>query len=222
MRQPGGTLAPIPVEFLKPPHFSGRCLDDDGPDFGGFVAELLLILGGVRSGKSRWAERLAAARPPVTYLATAQAGDDEMARRIAQHRQRRPADWQTVEEPWDAAAAVARHRQDGSLLLECLSLWLTNRLVGLPDRAAEGDAEIRAAGTELLAAIHDAVGRVIVVSSEVGCGIMPVNDLARRFADLLGEANQQLADVASEVLVCVAGIPVRIKPGADGNLLSAD
>jgi adenosylcobinamide kinase/adenosylcobinamide-phosphate guanylyltransferase len=213
---------PIPVEFLKPPHFPGRCLDDDGPDCGGSVAELLLILGGVRSGKSRWAERRAAGRPPVTYLAAAQAGDDEMARRIAQHRQRRPADWRTVEEPWDAAAAIARHQQEGTLLLECLSLWLTNRLVGLPDRPPDSDAGIRAASAELLAAIAGAVGRVIVVSSEVGCGIVPVNALARRFADLLGEANQQLAAAASDVFVCVAGIPVRIKPGADGNLLSAD
>lgn len=186
------------------------------------MAELLLILGGVRSGKSRWAERLAAAHPPVTYLATAQPGDGEMAQRIELHRQRRPADWLTVEEPWEVAAAIARHDRAGSLLVDCLSLWLTNRLVGLPTRDAESDADIRLACGELLVASRAAAGRVIVVSSEVGCGLLPINALARRFADLLGEANQQLAAAAVEVYCCVAGIPVRLKPGTDGNMLTAD
>jgi adenosylcobinamide kinase/adenosylcobinamide-phosphate guanylyltransferase len=172
------------------------------------VAELVLVLGGVRSGKSRLAESLAAVCPPVTYLATATAGDEEMARRIAAHRQRRPVDWQTIEEPWNVPEVVARH-QGGGLLLECLTLWLTNLLVGQPPR---DDASIRAAFGELSDAVRRAAGRVVIVSNEVGCGIIPANELARRFGDLLGEANQQLAGMANAVYWCVAGIAVRIKP----------
>jgi adenosyl cobinamide kinase/adenosyl cobinamide phosphate guanylyltransferase len=175
------------------------------------VAQLVLVLGGVRSGKSRQAEALAAARPPVTYLATAQGGDEEMARRIALHRQRRPADWQTLEEPWHVPLAIARHTTDGSLLLECLTLWLTNLLVGIPGRPALDDEAIRRMLADLLGVVHSATGRVIVVSNETGCGIVPANPLARRFSDLLGEANQQLAAAAGEVYWCVAGIPQRIK-----------
>jgi adenosylcobinamide kinase / adenosylcobinamide-phosphate guanylyltransferase len=175
------------------------------------VGELVLVLGGVRSGKSRFAESLAAAGPPVTYLATAMAGDTEMANRIAQHRQRRPASWQTIEEPWDGTSAIARH-VGGTLLLECVGLWLTNLLVGMPGHAAMDDPGVRALVDALGQATRTASGRVIVVSNETGCGIMPINALARRFGDLLGEANQQLAALADEVYWCVAGIPLRIKP----------
>lgn len=175
------------------------------------MAELVLVLGGVRSGKSRLAESLAALVPPVTYLAAATAGDAEMAERIARHRQRRPASWQTIEEPWDVATSVARHG-GGCLLLECVSLWLTNLLMGMPGRAALDDPPIRTRVAELGQAAKTATGRVIVVSNETGCGIMPANALARRFGDLLGEANQQLAALADEVYWCVAGIPLQIKP----------
>jgi adenosylcobinamide kinase/adenosylcobinamide-phosphate guanylyltransferase len=176
------------------------------------MAQLALVTGGVRSGKSRWAERLAAACPPVTYLATAQAGDPEMARRIAQHQQRRASlGWQTVEEPWDAAAAIRAQGTGGCVLLECLTLWLTNRLLGLPGRPAQEEADIRDAVADLVAAANTVAARVVVVSNETGCGIMPANDLARRFSDLLGEANQALATAATEVYWCVAGIPVRVK-----------
>jgi adenosylcobinamide kinase / adenosylcobinamide-phosphate guanylyltransferase len=171
------------------------------------MARLTLVLGGVRSGKSRWAERLAERNAPVTYLATAQAGDAEMAARIAAHRERRPASWRTIEEPWDVAAVVARHGE-GCLLLECVPLWLTNRLGGCTD------AMIRSQVAELIEAVGRAAGRVIAVSNETGCGIMPVNALARRFGDLLGEANQHLAAAAADVCWCVAGIPVCIKGDA--------
>jgi adenosyl cobinamide kinase/adenosyl cobinamide phosphate guanylyltransferase len=174
------------------------------------VGELALVLGGVRSGKSRWAEQLAASRPPVTYLATAQAGDEEMARRIAEHKKRRPGEWQTVEEPWDLPGVVRRHR-DGSLLIECLTLWLSNMLVGIAGQTALDDNRVRTVAGDLLTAIGEASGRIIVVSSEVGSGIVPANTLARRFADLLGETNQRLAALATEVYLCVAGIPVPIK-----------
>lgn len=174
------------------------------------MAMLTLVLGGVRSGKSRLAESLAAAAPSVTYLATAQAGDEEMARRIAAHRERRPFTWHTVEEAWDVSGVVARSGNE-CLLLECLPLWLTNLLVGLPERPALDDAAIRTEVGRLIEATRTAPGQVIVVSSEVGCGIMPVNALARRFGDLLGETNQRLAAEAADVYWCVAGMPLRIK-----------
>src|SRR5262249_34393018 len=141
--------------FLKSPRFARRWLEDDGPDRGGSVAELVLVLGGVRSGKSRLAESLAAAAPPVTYVATATALDSEMTERIARHRQRRPVAWQTVEEPWDIAAVLARH-QAGCLLLECLNLWITNLLVGVADRPALDDSATRAMVSELVKAVGGA------------------------------------------------------------------
>ncbi|HMC64548.1 MAG TPA: bifunctional adenosylcobinamide kinase/adenosylcobinamide-phosphate guanylyltransferase [Gemmataceae bacterium] len=178
------------------------------------MGQLTLVLGGVRSGKSRHAEALAARSPPVTYLATAQAGDDEMARRIAVHRQRRQRDnasWRTVEEPWEIAVALAAHGSAGCTLIECATLWLSNLLGGLPGRPPCSDEEILAEVDKLVVAVRDVAGRVIVVSNETGCGIMPANALARRFGDLLGETNQRLAEAADEVFWCVAGIPVRVK-----------
>jgi adenosylcobinamide kinase / adenosylcobinamide-phosphate guanylyltransferase len=183
------------------------------------VAALSLVLGGTRSGKSRFAEQRAAAYPPVVYLATGFAGDAEMASRIALHRERRSSfdpPWETNEEPWDIAAAVADQSAAGCVLIEDLGLWLTNLLVGLPGRPACDDGAMRAACTCLVEAIKAAKGRVIVVSLEVGCGIVPVNALARRFADLLGEANQRLAEAADEVYWCVAGIPVALKTPGGG------
>jgi adenosylcobinamide kinase/adenosylcobinamide-phosphate guanylyltransferase len=182
------------------------------------MAVLTLVLGGMRSGKSRFAEGLARAEPRVIYLATARAGDSEMMDRIAVHRQRRPSSWRTIEEPWDVAAALAalarpseRQGPDPCILLECLSLWLTNLLVGLPGRPGLDDTAIAGQVDELLEAVRAGAGRVIVVSSEVGCGLLPANALARRFGDLLGEANQRLAAEATDVHACLAGIPVRIK-----------
>jgi adenosylcobinamide kinase/adenosylcobinamide-phosphate guanylyltransferase len=175
------------------------------------VAQLTLVLGGVRSGKSRFAERLAAEHPPVTYLATARPGDPEFAARIARHRERRPPEWRTIEEPWHVARTVTLHAAAGCLLVECLPLWLTNCLVGLPGNDPRDDAAIIAEVEALATAGREAVGRIVVVSGEVGCGILPANALARRFADVLGEANQRLAAAADEVYLCTAGIAVRIK-----------
>jgi adenosylcobinamide kinase/adenosylcobinamide-phosphate guanylyltransferase len=182
------------------------------------MAALTLVIGGVRSGKSRFAEGLALAHPRVTYLATARAEDAEMAGRIAVHRQRRarqaPA-WRTVEEPWDLAGALAAARDSEGpapwVLVECLPLWLTSLLLGLPGRPALDDAAVAGRVDAVLEVIRAGAGGVIVVSSEVGCGLLPANALARRFGDLLGEANQRLAAAADEVYVCLAGIPVRLK-----------
>jgi adenosylcobinamide kinase/adenosylcobinamide-phosphate guanylyltransferase len=175
------------------------------------MARLTLILGGVRSGKSRFAEEMAAAAPPVTYLATALAGDPELAERIARHRQRRSPDWRTIEEPWNVVSAVAEPLRDGSVVLECLTLWLTNLMVGLPERPALEPADILAEVDALIAAAQAGSGRLIVVSNEVGCGVIPANDLGRRFVDVLGEANQKLASAADEVFACWAGIPHKLK-----------
>lgn len=178
------------------------------------MAHLTLILGGVRSGKSGLAEKLAATYSPVTYLATAQAGDAEMAERIARHRRRRaqmPTPWHTVEEPWYVGEAIETHGGAGCILVECLTLWLTNLLVGLPERAAQEDERVRASVTNLAEVAQRVPARVIVVSNETGCGIMPMNALARRFGDLLGESNQCLAAAAAEVYGCLAGIPLRVK-----------
>jgi len=183
------------------------------------MGQLTLIVGGVRSGKSRLAEQLAAAAPPVTYVATAQAGDEEMARRIARHRQRRPADWTTVEEPWDLPRALADLDQPdagqggtpGTVLVDCLTMWLTNLVVGLPGRPGREDVDILAEVDALAEAVRQTRAGVVVVSHEVGCGILPANALARRFGDVLGEANQRLAAAAGAVYACVVGIPVRLK-----------
>jgi adenosylcobinamide kinase/adenosylcobinamide-phosphate guanylyltransferase len=168
----------------------------------------------MRSGKSRFAEELARAAPLVTYLATAVAGDAELGRRISLHRERRaqyrPA-WQCVEEPWHVVDAVRAHALRGSLLLECLTFWISNLLLGSSERSGLSDEEILAQVDALAEVSRAASGRVIVVSSEVGCGIIPESALARRFGDLLGEANQLLAAAAGEVHLCIAGIPLRIK-----------
>jgi adenosylcobinamide kinase/adenosylcobinamide-phosphate guanylyltransferase len=181
------------------------------------MAQLTLILGGARSGKSRFAEQLAGGLPPVTYLATAlpwPGGDPEMEERIARHRQRRAErvpPWQTVEEPWEVATAVTAHGRAGCVLVECLTLWVTNLLLGIPGRPPLSDAEVLGEVTAVAEAGQAAAARVLVVSSEVGCGIVPENALARRFRDVLGEANQRLAAAAAEVYGCLAGIPLRWK-----------
>lgn len=178
------------------------------------MAELTLVLGGMRSGKSRFAEELARASPSVTYLATAVPGDAEMSRRIALHQERRaryrPA-WQCVEEPWHVVEAVRAHALGGCLVLECLTLWISNLLLGLSGGSGLLDEEILARVDALAEVSRTVAGRVIIVSNEVGCGIIPDNALARRFGDLLGEANQRVAAAAVEVHVCMAGIPWRIK-----------
>jgi adenosylcobinamide kinase/adenosylcobinamide-phosphate guanylyltransferase len=181
------------------------------------MSQLTLIIGGARSGKSRFAEELAGASPPVTYVATAAPADDaEMAERIARHRQRRAArvpPWRTVEEAWHVAEAVVAHGQAGCVLVECLTLWLTGLLLGVPGKAGLADAEVLEAVSLLAETGRRVPARVLVVSNEVGCGIVPENALARRFADVLGEANQRLAAAADEVYACLAGIPRRVKPG---------
>ena len=166
-----------------------------------------LILGGARSGKSRLAERMAVdSGLPVTCIATAQALDDEMRARIAHHQARRPADWALVEEPLALAGTLARHAAaDRCLLVDCLTLWLTNLLMqGDPARlATERDALL-----EGLAALP---GRLILVGNETGMGVVPLGELTRRYVDEAGWLHQALAMRADRVLLTVAGLPLALK-----------
>jgi adenosylcobinamide kinase/adenosylcobinamide-phosphate guanylyltransferase len=170
------------------------------------AAEVTLVLGGARSGKSRHAEGLVTARPqPWTYLATAEAWDDEMRARIARHREDRgTAGWTTVEEPLDLPGALRRHAVPGAaVLVDCLTLWLSN-LLG-------AGRDVDAAGTDLLAALDEAAGAVVLVSNEVGQGIVPDNALARAFRDHAGRLHQRVAARAERVVFVVAGLPMALK-----------
>ena len=166
-----------------------------------------LILGGVRSGKSRLAERLAHdSALPVTYVATAHAGDEEMRQRIAAHQRRRPPDWRLIEEPIALAGVIARaSAPDRCLLVECLTLWLTNLLMkndetGLSDETAA-----------LLNAVATAPGELILVGNETNLGVSPLDALTRRFCDLAGTLHQDLAARCDRVILTVAGLPLTVK-----------
>ncbi len=166
-----------------------------------------LILGGVRSGKSRYAGELArlAARP-VTLIATASAQDEEMAARIAAHRVNRPSDWTVIEEPTHLAAALRASASPTRLVIvDCLTLWLSNLLCG-----ADG-AALRRESVSLLETLASLPGDCVLVANEVGFGIIPVNALARRFADEAGTLHQQLGALCDRVVLMVAGLPVAVK-----------
>ena len=166
------------------------------------LPKLTLILGGARSGKSRLAERLAVTSGlPRAYIATAEIWDAEMASRVALHKTGRGAGWATFEAPRDIAAALAQAQ--GVVLIDCATLWLTNVMLGGGDIKAETEA--------LIAAISAFSGPVIVVSNEVGWGIVPDNRLARDFRDEQGRLNQRLAEVADLVAGVMAGLPMVLK-----------
>jgi adenosylcobinamide kinase/adenosylcobinamide-phosphate guanylyltransferase len=165
-----------------------------------------LILGGARSGKSAFAQRRATASGlDVVYLATAQAGDAEMAERIAHHRAARPGDWGLVEEPLALAAALRAHAAPNRcLLVDCLTLWLSNLL-------AAGDDALAAETQALLTALPALPGHVLLVSNEVGQGIVPANPLARRFRDEAGYLHQAVAQCCDRVSFVIAGLPLTLK-----------
>jgi adenosylcobinamide kinase/adenosylcobinamide-phosphate guanylyltransferase len=166
-----------------------------------------LILGGARSGKSRLAERLAArSSRPVVYVATAEAGDGEMVARIAEHQARRPPQWRLVEQPLALAAALqAQAAADRCLLVDCLTLWLGN-LLCRSDPALL--ARERAALLEVLPALP---GELILVSNEVGLGVVPANELGRRFVDEAGRLHQAIAGLCDRVVFMAAGLPLVMK-----------
>jgi adenosylcobinamide kinase/adenosylcobinamide-phosphate guanylyltransferase len=173
---------------------------------------LTLILGGARSGKSRLAQRLAEPAGRVCYIATYQSGDDpEMAARIERHRAERPGNWLTIEEPLALADAVesAANRAD-TVLVDCLTIWLSNLLWEHRDRVTPEVAEmVRSQIRRIAAAVPPR--RVIVVSNELGCGIVPESAVARAFRDIHGLMNQWMAEAADEVILTVAGLPLYLK-----------
>ena len=168
---------------------------------------LELILGGARSGKSRLAERLAAESGlAVTYIATSQALDGEMTERIAHHRERRPAHWALVEEPLQLARVLCEQAAaERCLLIDCLTLWLTNLLM-LDDPARL--AEERDA---LLECLDGLPGRVLLVSNETGLGVVPLGELTRRYVDEAGWLHQAVAERAQRVTFMIAGLPMTLK-----------
>ncbi|KMW57974.1 Adenosylcobinamide-phosphate guanylyltransferase [Candidatus Rhodobacter oscarellae] len=164
----------------------------------------IFVLGGARSGKSRFAEALLGETgKPRVYIATAQAFDGEMKHRIAQHKADRGADWRTVEAPLEVASALGEVSAQEAVLLDCATLWLSNQLLAEADLSGQSDA--------LLAALEACAGEVVVVSNEVGQGIVPENALARRFRDAQGRLNQRLAAWADCAVLVAAGLPLVLK-----------
>lgn len=158
-----------------------------------------LILGGARSGKS--ARALSLATAPKTFLATGQAFDSEMTARIDTHQAERGTDWSLIEAPLEIAAPIAKHR-DGTLVVDCLTLWLNNLMYHERDVAVESQ--------KLIGALEHC-GRVVLVSNEVGLSIAPDNALARRFRDEQGRLNQRIAQIADHVEFIAAGLPMLLK-----------
>jgi adenosylcobinamide kinase/adenosylcobinamide-phosphate guanylyltransferase len=173
------------------------------------MSKVILVTGGARSGKSRFAEKLAEGFQPLRgYLATGQPGDAEMAERIARHRGRRGSEWQTVEEPLQVTEAITRNQGRFSvILLDCVTLWLSNLLFNCEGGAAEALLRV-AEFTESFQALKTPL---IIVTNEVGMGIVPEHPLARSFRDLAGEANEIIAARADEVYVSISGLPLKLK-----------
>lgn len=168
---------------------------------------LQLILGGARSGKSRLAEKLASdSALPVTYIATSQPLDGEMNARVTLHRQRRPSDWGLVEEPLELARVLREHAAPGKcLLVDCLTLWLTNLLM-LDDPQRLGVER-----EQLLDCLASLPGQIIFVSNETGLGVVPLGELTRRYVDEAGWLHQALAERCQRVVLTVAGLPLTLK-----------
>jgi len=168
-----------------------------------------LILGGARSGKSTFAEKLGRQYPRVTYLATAQAFDDEMTERIAKHQSERPTHWNTVECPFDPASAIrAARNETDCYLLDCITLLVSNLLLANESAAEE---TTYSAVDNLISAFRETQADLILVSNEVGLGLVPDNPLGRCYRDLLGRVNQQLAAQADTVYFLIAGLPMKVK-----------
>jgi adenosylcobinamide kinase/adenosylcobinamide-phosphate guanylyltransferase len=173
-----------------------------------------LVLGGARSGKSRYAEALVARHPGARlYIATAEAGDAEMAERIRRHQAERGAGWRTIEAPLDLVAALEAHARPGApILVDCLTLWLSN-LMG-------AGRDVERASDGLVAWLRTAPCPIVLVSNEVGFGIVPDNEVARRFRDHVGRLNQIIASLADCAVLIAAGLPLVLK--GDGALASSE
>jgi adenosylcobinamide kinase/adenosylcobinamide-phosphate guanylyltransferase len=176
---------------------------------------LTLILGGARSGKSSYAQQLAREHggDDVLFVATAQALDDEMRARIESHRAERPAAWRTLEAPHHAGEAITHTEASATVVVDCLTLLISNTVLALPESASVAEAEVAALAEveELIAAYHRGTANWIVISNEVGWGVVPPYLVGRSYRDALGRANQRLASEADRVVLMVAGIPMKVK-----------
>ncbi|MGH6866925.1 MAG: bifunctional adenosylcobinamide kinase/adenosylcobinamide-phosphate guanylyltransferase [Methyloceanibacter sp.] len=165
---------------------------------------MTLVLGGARSGKSRYAESLITEAPkPWVYIATAEARDDEMAARIAEHRARRETGWQTIEASHDIADALKAAPNEAAVLIDCLTLWLSNMM--------EPGFDVDAQTLRLQEALTSRAGQTVLVANEVGLGIVPNNALGRSFRDAQGTLNQRIAAQAGRVVFMIAGLPNLVK-----------
>ena len=188
------------------------------------ASSLTFVIGGARSGKSTYAIRLATdLGRPTLYVATAQAIDAEMRARIRRHRARRPRSWRTLEEPLEFAQRIAAEAEEGStVIVDCLTVWLANllhvRLGEAPERSAAREQRARRAALAEVALLCELPEKkrfnLIVVSNEVGAGLVPPYPLGRVYRDLLGEVNQLVANAATTVMLLVAGIPLVVKESA--------
>jgi adenosylcobinamide kinase/adenosylcobinamide-phosphate guanylyltransferase len=178
---------------------------------------IVLVLGGVRSGKSRYAQDFAASGKRVAFLATGQACDDEMRARIAKHRADRPAWWTTMEAPTALEDALLQcGSQFDTIVIDCLTVWTANLM---EHEASDGD-RVLAHADRLAQLLRGISGSVILVSNEVGSGIVPDNEVGRLYRDLLGGVNQRIAAVADEVILLVAGCPLVIKQPLEAGVTS--
>ncbi len=198
------------------------------------MGALRFVIGGARSGKSRFAERLAAAEEdrgsPVLYIATMEPLDAELAARVERHRAERPSSWRTVEAPLDPAAALRDAPTEVCALLDCVSLWISNLLLaelnadnhaGERDEidaatSAAAEASMASALDALFAAVESRAGPTIAVSNEVGGGVVPATSLGRAYRDVLGVANQRLAARAERAWLLVAGRALELPPSQEG------
>jgi adenosylcobinamide kinase / adenosylcobinamide-phosphate guanylyltransferase len=178
--------------------------------------DITFVLGGARSGKSAYAERLAdESALPVTYIATARIGDDEFAERVRVHRERRPAHWQLVEAPHDLAGALREADRAGHcVLIDCLTLWLANLLFS-SDTFDEARATLPQSARDAFSAFDEALqqthGKVIIVSNEIGLGVVPLGSVTRLYVDELGRLNQRTAAASTRAVLMAAGLPLTLK-----------
>ena len=173
--------------------------------------DLTLIIGGARSGKSRQAEKIAQESGlPVTYIATAQVYDEEFGNRVAQHKVQRPATWKTVEEPHHLAEALEKEAaEDRCLVVDCLTLWLAQCIC--PECAPAEGVDWPAEREKLLAILPRLPGKIVLVSNEVGMGIVPLGEINRQFQDEAGRLNQAVAAICNKVQLMAAGLPLKLK-----------
>jgi adenosylcobinamide kinase / adenosylcobinamide-phosphate guanylyltransferase len=197
-----------PDSFVSCHFLSRKSVTTLEPWFQGSAKLITLVVGGARSGKSRYAQALAKTASTVAFLATAQPCDDEMRAKIERHRAERPSAWHTVEVPVELDAAIARYGNEYSfLIVDCLTIFIANLL----DAEHNDEARILAGVDRVCHALQSVSASVVLVSNEVGGGIVPMHPVGRLFRDLLGETNQKVSAIADNVILMVAGCPLALK-----------